>query len=407
MKILYIAFGCSPGTGSEDAVGWRWPILMRKHHDIYVLTREKFRPAINKYISENKIENVHFFYADIPFWGHYNTRTNRFGQLYWRFWQLPGYAAAKKIVKKYKIDIVHHVTSSEFRVIGFMNFLPARYYIGPLGGGQVTPEGLKYYARNNRFEERGREWLNKIVRANPYYQYAINKAERIFATNYETADFLQPIIKNPEKLSILFDISADDGYLDITKREVPEKAQSQKLVFLWGGRMVFRKGLEFLFDALKQVENRNNARLILCGSGKQFNYLQSYAEEKGLRGLIEFRGKLSYEEMQRAYAEADCYIFPSIRESAGAALVEAMANYLPVVAVDGFGQKLLISDTEGWLINGKNRAEYIDALAGVLTYCIAHPDEVRSKGIAARKKIEHDSWKAKIDYMNKVYRQIK
>jgi len=46
-------------------------------------------------------------------------------------------------------------------------------------------------------------------------------------------------------------------------------------------------------------------------------------------------GKLSYEKMQEMYNKADVFVFPSLRETTGTVIVEAMAHSLPVICIKG------------------------------------------------------------------------
>ena len=49
MNILYIAYSCSPNSGSENSIGWNIPIEMAKRHNVYVLTKQEHREHINDY----------------------------------------------------------------------------------------------------------------------------------------------------------------------------------------------------------------------------------------------------------------------------------------------------------------------------------------------------------------------
>ena len=53
-----------------------------------------------------------------------------------------------------------------------------------------------------------------------------------------------------------------------------------------------------------------------------------------LAGSVRYLGVLPYEQIWQAYREADVFVFPSLCESFGHPLVEAMAGGLPVVASD-------------------------------------------------------------------------
>ena len=55
MKILYLAYACEPGAGSEYGVGWMVPLTMAQQfpdNDVYVLTRSRCREKIETALAE-------------------------------------------------------------------------------------------------------------------------------------------------------------------------------------------------------------------------------------------------------------------------------------------------------------------------------------------------------------------
>ena len=69
MNILYIAYSCAPGKGSEDRIGWMIPMTAAKNHRVWVLTREEHRPRIEEWQKIHKMPDIRFCYADIhPLW---------------------------------------------------------------------------------------------------------------------------------------------------------------------------------------------------------------------------------------------------------------------------------------------------------------------------------------------------
>ena len=58
-----------------------------------------------------------------------------------------------------------------------------------------------------------------------------------------------------------------------------------------------------------------------------------------LENRIVFHGNISFTEMQKQYEKADIYCLPSLRETTGTAVFEAMANKLPIIALKQNGVK--------------------------------------------------------------------
>lgn len=417
MRILYYSFSCAPCAGSDEGLGWLWPFYMRNDHEVYVVTRKDRKPQIERYLKDQNITNMRFFYCDIPDWMNFYYKTGKGFLAYQKLWQYPAYGMIKKLHKKYQFDLIHHVSTTDFRLIGFVYKLDTHYILGPLGGAQQTPAYLRDYTKNNSREEKMRALINRLTISNPGYQKAINKADYIFLANKETYQYIYPYIKEKERCRLLLDIAIDKSKIspgeDTGKQKTDRKTdsiadQDKVMTFIWSGRMVYRKGLELLLDALDCIDRKLPYKVVLCGEGPEMEHLKELSREKRLEGHISFTGQLTYEKMQENYDNADVFVFPSLRETSGTVLVEAMAHGLPVIALNQGGAALLISEKDGFLVSGGNRKDYVIRMAEIIEECIRKPEIVRKKGLAASKKVFNDyTWERKISFMNGIYNELR
>ncbi len=417
MRILYYSFSCAPCAGSDEGLGWLWPFYMRNDHEVYVVTRKDRKPQIERYLKDQNITNMRFFYCDIPDWMNFYYKTGKGFLAYQKLWQYPAYGMIKKLHKKYQFDLIHHVSTTDFRLIGFVYKLDTHYILGPLGGAQQTPAYLRNYTKNNSREEKMRALINRLTISNPGYQKAINKADYIFLANKETYQYIYPYIKEKERCRLLLDIAIDKSKIspgeDTGRQKTDWKTdsiadQDKVMTFIWSGRMVYRKGLELLLDALDCIDRKLPYKVVLCGEGPEMEHLKELSREKRLEGHISFTGQLTYEKMQKNYENADVFVFPSLRETSGTVLVEAMAHGLPVIALNQGGAALLISEKEGFLVSGGNRKDYVIRMAEIIEECIRKPEIVRKKGLAASKKVFNDyTWERKISFMNGIYNELR
>lgn len=85
-------------------------------------------------------------------------------------------------------------------------------------------------------------------------------------------------------------------------------------------------------------------------------------------------------EMEKEYAGADVFIMPSIRETTGTVLLEAMSKGIPVITINKFGGATLFDKDTGWLYEGNKKEEYIENLKRAILECVINTDEVVRRG---------------------------
>lgn len=343
MKILYLAFACNPFAGSEAQCGWSWPMAMRGYADVSVLTREENRADINRYLRENKIDDIQVFYHDIPPCVNLYYKKGKLYHLYYLLWQKTAVSYVRKLQEQHRFDYIHHVTLGDFRSVGGCWRLKPKFIFGPVGGAQTTPAVLRAYTQTEHRQEVRRERVNRVVGAMPSYRRALDHAEYVFAANKETQAFLQKRMSHPERCRLL----TENGVRGKNLKKPEKKTEKEKVALLWAGRMVNRKGLALLLDILKLVKTKKEYVLRLAGNGPEMENLKRQTADLGLKDKVEFLGKVSYKEMRQIYANSDIFVFPSLRETTGSVLFEAMANGIPVITFRQNGGALLIDDSCG------------------------------------------------------------
>ena len=410
MKILYDCFSCSPYYGSDEEIGWKWPYLMRRYHEIWVLVRKDRKKNIDKYCKENQIEDIHFVYCDIPDFlniYYFNKKRNRNGTmdflLYQYLWQFVAIRKAIKLHKEYHFDLVHHVCTNDFRLLGYMYKLKIPFIIGPIGGAQEIPEALKNYVHEHEKKEKFRQLINKTMTSLPGYRKALEKSDRIYFSNMETLEYLSSKIKELDKCSILTEVGTSSKKVDWSVHRFDEK----ECVFLWVGRMEYRKGLHFLFDVLKQLPIEKKWRLILCGDGSERTRLEKIIRDTELVGRVQFLGRVPHDKIDTLYQEATAFVFPSLRETTGTVILEAMSNALPVISLKQGGAVNIINEENGFLIPVDSEQDCLRSFAKAMEYIIDHPLQAERMGLVARQHVlDHFSWEGKINSMNRTYMEI-
>jgi glycosyltransferase involved in cell wall biosynthesis len=130
------------------------------------------------------------------------------------------------------------------------------------------------------------------------------------------------------------DFSLIDG-VSLSRQEIRSRWGIEHDAFVFGtvGRLTETKGHACLLDAFASISgDMPQARLILVGDGKLRGKLEQKAGTLGVSSRVIFTG---YREDAHALLRGfDIFVFPSLAEGLGVALIEAMASGLPVIASD-------------------------------------------------------------------------
>ena len=181
------------------------------------------------------------------------------------------------------------------------------------------------------------------------------------------------------------------------------KSKNEVCIFLVAGRMIYRKGLDFLFDSLTRIPKDARYQVRVVGDGPELEHLRRRCKDNSnLSEHVCCMGSIPYLEMEKEYAGANVFIMPSIRETTGTVLLEAMSKGIPVITINKFGGATLFDENTGWLYEGNTKEEYIENLKKAILECVMNPDEVVRRGMNARKKAECYTWQEK----NKKYLEI-
>lgn len=185
------------------------------------------------------------------------------------------------------------------------------------------------------------------------------------------------------------------------------KRANNGCVFLVAGRMIYRKGLDFLLDALIRIPQNLDYQVRIVGDGPELEHLCSRRNDNSnLTKHVYFTGEIPYTDMEKEYAMADVFIMPSIRETTGTVLLEAISKGIPVITINKFGGATLIDENTGWLYNGSDQESYIENLKTAIMECIENPGEVVRRGNNARKKAERYTWQEKNKKYQKIYDEL-
>lgn len=146
------------------------------------------------------------------------------------------------------------------------------------------------------------------------------------------------------------------GQFDVSMRDFLSDGHSHAPLLLYVGRLSREKRVEMLRPILDAIPE---ARLAIVGDGP----LRGSLEEIFKNTKTTFSGYLFGEELAKAYASSDIFVFTGANETFGNVVLEALASGLPVVAPRSGGVlDMVVPDKTGLLYNVDNQDELIDCV---------------------------------------------
>ena len=182
--------------------------------------------------------------------------------------------------------------------------------------------------------------------------------------------------------------------VDISRFD-PDKADREaypgELKVLYAGRLTREKGVDLLAESFLLARRADpRLHLLVAGGGPEEGELRRRLGDKAT-----FLGWLEGEDLARAYASADLFLFCSRTDTYGQVVVEAGASGLPVVAVAEGGPASLIENRHTGMLCRPDA----DQIAGVVLRLASSPLLRRHLGASAARAARARSWERALEQL--------
>lgn len=202
----------------------------------------------------------------------------------------------------------------------------------------------------------------------PWMNRRLLNTEKLLAQNSDAVVAVSRSVKNelvasydvdPERIHVI--------YNGIDIRQFRDDNGKREDIILFVGRQTTHKGLPYLIEAFsKFVRYHTSYKLVLVGEqleGRIDSSLVELSRKLGIENKVEFTGRVHDADVRRLMAKSRCLVLPSLAESFGMAILEAMASGTPVIASDVGGIPELVRDKyNGLLVPPAKTDRLADAL---------------------------------------------
>ena len=353
MRILHV-LTAFPRSKSDVIVPWLVALLKRLQtagHDVEVFT-SAYRGGGNDSFEGIPVHRFRYFFARWEDLTHDEATPDRMRRsLLYKilplFYILGGLLGIRRLVRRRQYDIVHVHWPVPHALFGWM----------AKRSSKTRPRLITtWYGVELRWVQSSLPWLRGFVR------WALRISDTIVAISSYTAREIARFAKVPVEV-IPYTLPFAEGQ---SKARLPRPGGFQ---VLFVGRLVERKGVKHLIKAIALMPPELGARLVVIGEGPERVVLEGGIRDSGLRTRVDFRGRVSDEELRATYATSDVLVLPSIldargdTEGLGVVLLEAMSYGVPVVASDIGGITDIVEhDRSGLLVPPGDAAALAEAL---------------------------------------------
>ncbi|MCH8876475.1 MAG: glycosyltransferase family 4 protein [Chloroflexi bacterium] len=153
-------------------------------------------------------------------------------------------------------------------------------------------------------------------------------------------------------------------------------------MFLYVGQLIPRKGLLRLLDECKHLlrRGRREFTLVLVGDGSQRTELEDHVRRSGLEENVKMVGWVEYGELGGYFRCADVFVFPTLEDTWGMAVLEAMVMRKPILCSKLAGASELVRDGEnGYLFDPYEAGE----LARLMEMMMDDPAGIQRMGVSS------------------------
>jgi glycosyltransferase involved in cell wall biosynthesis len=347
-RILMLNYEFPPlGGGAANACYYLLKELSKKNVKIDLVTAgngsiEKFSSNITIYKLKVKKKSLH----------------------YWKFtellnWSFKANKKVKELIRLNKYNICHSWFGWPTGVIAYFSGLP---YIIALRGSDVPG----YNVRLKLLDKFVFSFISKVV---------WKKARKVVANSVGLKELALKTYKR--------DIGVIYNGVDVD--EFKPGSKSRRLTLISTGRLIERKGYQYLIPALPK-----GVKLQLIGEGNM--KLNKMSKD------VEFLGKVKHSSVRKYLSKASVFVLPSLNEGMSNSVLEAMACGLPLIVTDVGGSAELV-DGNGFVVPKGSSIE----LRKAIEKFIKDPKLIEKMGKRSRAIAEQMSWKNVVDEYMKVY----
>ena len=264
-----------------------------------------------------------------------------------------------EVVKRFRPDLIHvHVGYPA----GLVAYLFTRYHKIPY----IITEHMSY------LQDYVAKWQHRILLKLAFEQAAfILPVSQALAQQIKSFGWNMKIMPVPNVVDTERFTPISSGEQTKHPAIIDLEGAPKVIQLLFAGNMEETevKGVQYLLPAFAQVCQEVaplKLHLDLIGDGVKRPAYEELAKQKGISSCCTFHGRVDPRDMPELYRKSDFIILPSLKETFGCVLIEALSTGKPVLATNCGGPQGIVNQTVGLLVEPGSIEELVKGMRTML-----------------------------------------
>lgn len=260
-------------------------------------------------------------------------------------------ADLQKSISEFKPDIIHtHLFEAE--ITSRSCYYPKAVWFSHCHDNMIQFKNFSFDTLKNKST-----FTNFFEKKYLFSRYDANNGTQFIAISNNAKEYFENKISGYPITLLLNAINFDKFFIE---KENKKYSKSIKLINV--GSFVDKKNQQFLITIAEKLKEKNiEFELHLLGDGKNIKAIEQKSRTLNLKEHIFFYGNVN--NVEEHLWQSDIYVHSATYEPLGLVLLEAMAAGLPVISLDGGGNRDLIEEGKnGFMIYEQNPDLFVDAI---------------------------------------------
>lgn len=236
------------------------------------------------------------------------------------------------------------------------------------------------------------------------YRYLLNRVAAIITVSEASRqDIIETFRVPSEKVTVIHNGIADAFHQRATTHQPTIRPAGERPFILAVGATIPKKNIVGVVQALAMLKANGLPHRLIHVGPRDWGYdaIVRRIAALGLHDDVEFKGRVSTDELIQYYARADVFVFPSFHEGFGMPILEAMACGCPVVTSNCYAMPEVAGDA-ALLVDPHDSEQIADAIERLLT-----DEQLRGSLIdKGRRRAQWFTWDRAGDQVVAVYQRI-